>query len=120
MDFKFCCKPYVERVRDPISCNGATRPVMGNATTAPPPPLIATVIIAEVRRIVSSSLYHEKNHVGATVTAVAVLIPFATPRPRIMSPTRTPIMGPGITKFKFARGSIISIIPLAASNPATR
>jgi hypothetical protein len=47
MDFKFCCKPYVERVRDPISCNGAASPVMGNATTAPPP-LIATAIIADV------------------------------------------------------------------------
>jgi hypothetical protein len=75
MDFKFCCKPYVERVRDPISCNGATSPVMGNATNRSSSSSIATAIIADVRRIVSSSLYHEKNHVGATVTAVVVLIP---------------------------------------------
>ena len=120
MNFKFCCNPYMERVRGPISWDGASSLVIGNATTAP---MTATAIIADVGRIVSSSSSSsccEKYHVGAAVTAVAVLMPFATPRPRIMSPTITPIMGPGITKFKFANGSIISIMPLAASNPATR
>jgi hypothetical protein len=101
-----------------MSWDGMSGSVIGNATTAP---MTAAAIIADVRRIFSStSSCCAKYHVGATVTAVAVLIPFATPSPRIMSPTMTPIMGPGITKFRFARGSIISIMPLAASNPATR
>jgi hypothetical protein len=42
-----------------------------------------------------------------------ISMPFSTPTLNIASPTMTPIMGPGIPKFIFARGSNIRIIPLA-------
>jgi hypothetical protein len=61
----------------------------------------------------------QHSYLAVTTAVLAVLIPFATPSPNIASPTATPIMGPGITKFMFARGSIIRMMPLAASNPAT-